>query len=103
MRKNLGRLCLILLSLALACEAFGCGSKINQDNFEKIQTSMTREQVEKILGPPTESSGVNLGAFSGGASTWKDGDSVITIQFLNGEVMAKQFTKSTQPQAQEKR
>jgi hypothetical protein len=62
-----------------------CGSsKLTQDNFDKIQTGMTRAQVVIILGEPTESSSVDMAVFSGTVSKWKRGDVTITIQFLNG-------------------
>lgn len=71
-----------------------CGSKVNRDNFEKIRTDMTYEEVEGILGSATESSGVDIGGLSGGSSTWTSKEGTITIQFLNGKVKAKQFSKT---------
>jgi outer membrane protein assembly factor BamE (lipoprotein component of BamABCDE complex) len=71
-----------------------CGStKLTQDNFDKIQIGMTRAQVVIILGEPTESSSVDMAVFSGTVSKWKQGDVTITIQFVNGRVVAKQFSK----------
>ena len=40
-----------------------------------------------------ESSSVDVAVFSGTASTWKKDGIVITIQFANGKVVAKQFSK----------
>jgi outer membrane protein assembly factor BamE (lipoprotein component of BamABCDE complex) len=80
---------LLVCTLCLA----GCGSRINQDNFEKIQTGMTLAQVKVILGNPTESSSVDVAVFSGTVSKWKAGDVTITIQFVNGKVVAKQLSK----------
>ena len=73
-----------------------CGSRINSGNFEKIQTGMTMAQVTVILGEPTESSSVDVAVFSGTVSKWKTGDVTITIQFVNGKVVAKQLSKSDQ-------
>jgi outer membrane protein assembly factor BamE (lipoprotein component of BamABCDE complex) len=71
-----------------------CGStKLTQDNFDKIQIGMTRAQVVIILGNPTESSSVDMAVFSGTVSKWKQGDVTISIQFVNGKVVAKQFFK----------
>jgi hypothetical protein len=69
-----------------------CGSyRLNKENFDKIQTGMTQAQVQAILGTPTESSSVDIGGFSGTNSTWRwDGNS-ISVQFLNGQVVAKQL------------
>jgi hypothetical protein len=73
-----------------------CSSRINPANFEKIQTGMTMAQVTAILGEPTESSSVDVAVFSGTVSKWKKGDVTITIQFVNGKVVAKQLSKSDQ-------
>jgi hypothetical protein len=83
-----------LVICALCLEA--CGSRINQADFEKIQTGMTMAQVTAILGEPTESSSVDVAVFSGTVSKWKAGDVTITIQFVNGKVVAKQLSKSDQ-------
>jgi SmpA / OmlA family len=78
----------VLLASALLA---GCGSKITQENFDKIQTGMSREDVKAILGNPTESSGVSIGTISGDSWVWKKDGTVITIQFVGGKVLAKQF------------
>jgi hypothetical protein len=78
-----------LLSLLLVA----CGSPVNQENFQKIETGMTQAEVEAILGRPDESSSASLGNFSGGSSTWKSGDAAITVQYMNDQVQFKQFTK----------
>jgi hypothetical protein len=83
---------LVLCAFCLAA----CGSRINQADFEKIQTGMTMAQVTAILGEPTESSSVDVAVFSGTVSKWKAGDVTITIQFVNGKVVAKQLSKSDQ-------
>ena len=46
-----------------------------------------------ILGEPTESSSVDVAVFSGTVSKWRAGDVTITIQFVNGKVVAKQLSK----------
>ena len=79
------------LALILLVLLAGCGSKITQENFDKIQAGMSREEVKGILGEPTESSGVSVGAISGDTWSWKKNGTVITIQFVSGKVLAKQF------------
>ena len=85
-----GVLCLVISLSLISCG----GAKLTQENFEKIQTGMTLAQVQAILGEPTESSSVDLAVFSGTVSKWKQGDVTITIQFVNGKVVAKQFSKA---------
>ncbi len=74
---------------------FSCESRINQANFEKIEPGMTRAAVLDLLGEPTESSSVNLAGLSGTASEWTEGDTTISIQFFNGKVKFKTFSKSS--------
>jgi outer membrane protein assembly factor BamE (lipoprotein component of BamABCDE complex) len=85
---------IVLFSFCLAaCDASRLTSRLTQENFDKIRTGMTQAEVTAILGEPTESSSVDVAVFSGAASTWKKAGITITIQFANGKVMAKQFSK----------
>lgn len=102
MRSN-SKILAVVAAAALLLIVAACGSKVSQANFEKIQTDMTQEEVQKILGPPTETSGMSIGSFSGGTSTWTSGDSTISIQFLNGKVVAKQFYKPGEKPSQKKK
>ena len=81
------------LPIIMALLLSACGSKISQDNFNKITDGMPEEDVIKILGEPTESSSMGLGGLSGSSATWKQDKTTITIQFLNGKVALKNFTK----------
>jgi hypothetical protein len=84
----------VILVMVICMSLVSCSSlKISQENFEKIQTGMSMSQVTAILGPPTESSSVDVAVFSGSVSKWKAGDVTITIQFVNGKVVAKQLSK----------
>lgn len=85
---------LILVLVGCVLGAVACGSRISQSNFEKIQTGMTMAQVTAILGEPTESSSVDVAVFSGTVSKWQAGGVTITVQFVNGKVVAKQLSKS---------
>jgi hypothetical protein len=87
-----GALVMIICMSLVSCS----GSKISQENFEKIKTGMPLAQVTAILGPPTESSSVDVAVFSGTVSKWKAGDVTITIQFVNSKVVAKQLSKATE-------
>lgn len=73
----------------------GCGSKVTQENFEKIRSGMTESEVTAILGRPTESNSIGFGPVGGTTSAWKDDGRTITIQFVNGKVMAKAFSGKT--------
>ena len=81
-------LCLLLAALS------ACASKISLANFEKIKTGMSLAEVTAILGEPTGSKGVDVGVFSGTSATWKSRQGTITVQFVNGNVVAKTFSRS---------
>lgn len=72
-----------------------CVTKINQENYEKIQEGMTIEEVKTILGEPTESKSAGIGGLvSGTSAVWKGENITIDIKFLNGKVQLKSFTEN---------
>ena len=87
------RMRLLLLSIAAAVLSAACGSKISAENFERIRTGMTQKEVAAILGEPTETSAVSIAGLSGGMATWRDGNTEISVQFLNDKVQAKQLSR----------
>ena len=92
--RRLSHLRAVVLIMVICMSLVSCsGPPISQENFEKIQTGMPLAQVTAILGPPTESSSVDVAVFSGTVSKWRAGDVTITIQFVNGKVVAKQLSK----------
>ena len=92
--RRLSHLRAVISIMVICMSLVSCsGSPISQENFEKIQTGMPLAQVTAILGPPTESSSVDVAVFSGTVSKWRAGDVTITMQFVNGKVVAKQFSK----------
>jgi DNA mismatch repair protein MutH len=84
--------CWVLILVASAL-VLACGTKISQENFDKIKTNMTLEEVKSILGEPTETSSVSVAGLSGTQSVWKHKDATITIQFVNNMVGMKNFSK----------
>jgi hypothetical protein len=72
-----------------------CVTKINQENYDKIQEGMTLEAVKAILGEPTESKSAGIGGLvSGTSAIWKGDSMTIDIKFLNGKVKFKSFTEN---------
>jgi uncharacterized protein YceK len=89
---NLPRLCTVL-TLILCVFLAGCGSVVNQSNYDKIQTGMSLSQVEAILGKGKEQSSAG-GSFGGVTMSsksvvWQDGNRVIAVVFMNNEVASK--------------
>lgn len=82
-----------LLAAALLLFLAACGTSYDQGAFDKIKVNMSLKEVIAILGEPTESKGITLGGVSGTSATWKDKHGTISIQFINGKVKMKSFTK----------
>lgn len=88
------------LALAASLLIAACGSKISAENFERIQDGMSQKEVVAILGEPTETSAINIAGVSGGMATWQEGNTVISVQFLNDKVKGKQLNReAARPQA----
>ncbi len=84
----------LLLAVLLSGLLGGCARKrVTRENYDRIETGMTREQVEEILGPPTDTDvgSANFGdvGISAGSVVWKEDGRSITITFLNDEVLTK--------------
>ncbi len=93
------RLAQSALALAAAALLAACGSKISAENFERIQSGMAQKDVIALLGEPTETSNVSIAGLSGGMATWRDGNTVISVQFVNDKVQGKQLNRESRPQA----
>ena len=89
LRFKTAAVAMVFLLCLLACS----GTKINQENFDKIKTGMTLAEVKAILGEPADSSSVDVAMISGATAMWKGEGITINIQFMNGKVIAKEFLK----------
>ena len=90
------RLCFKMAAVAMvfALGLMAClGAKITQENFDKIKTGMPLAEVKAILGEPADSSSIGVAAISGATAMWKGEGITISIQFMNGKVVAKEFLK----------
>lgn len=77
-----------IAALALAA----CGSRLNEENFGKVREGMSEQEVIAILGKPTETNSVQVLSVSGTSSTWRDGGTTVSIQFVNDKVRLKSYT-----------
>jgi hypothetical protein len=71
-----------ILLLAFCVLITAC-SKINQDNYSKIQVGMNKAEVESLLGAPTDCSG----AIGLSSCTWGDKETYISIQYAGDKVV----------------
>jgi hypothetical protein len=69
-----------------------CGGGVNADNYARLKTGMSVEQVHAILGKPDDTTGGGVAGLSGAAHVWRDGDRSITVTFVNEKVTL--FVKS---------
>ena len=72
-----------------------CGSRVNKDNYDKIENGMTQDEVYAILGKPTEVSSAGIGNLSASNEIWKGSTHTITITFGNGKVGFKTITSNS--------
>ena len=92
--------------LVATLAAIACAGKLTKANYDKVVNGMSPAQVETILGPGTEqaSSGITIPGTATGTATgigapgttvstkvlvWRSGGKVITVTFLNDQVVAK--------------
>jgi SmpA/OmlA family protein len=89
------------VAILLVCLA-ACGSRLNQENFEKIREGMSQKEVREILGEPVNASGASLLGLSSGEAVWKDDRTTITVHFLNDKVVSKQMSRTEKKEASQK-
>lgn len=70
-----------LLITALVLLLSGC-NKVTKDNYDKIKSGMTYDEVVQILGKP-EGCSETLGISN---CEWKDNDAMISITFISNQV-----------------
>lgn len=84
----------LLLALSLCFIVSGCGGNpITRDNYSQIETGMTLDEVEAILGTGTEqaSSDASFGGISIDMKNmvWQNEEKIISITFSHDKVKAK--------------
>lgn len=81
-----GLMGVVLLSSLLAC------SKINEKNYQQLEVGMSREQVVKILGEPTQTQTAGLLVIDGESALWQEGRIKISATFVNGNLLTRSMT-----------
>ncbi len=76
----------LMAILLIAC------SKATQDNFDKVEADMSREEVHSILGPPDEVNSTSFGKVSFTSETWKGRKHTISIQYANDKVKMRNIS-----------
>ena len=89
---------IVILLLCLAA----CGSRLSQENFDKIHEGMSQKEVREILGEPVNASGASLLGLSSGEAVWKDDKTTITAHFLNDKLVSKKMSRTEKKGAAQK-
>lgn len=81
--------------IALLCVCLAaCGSHVSQQNYEKIRNDMSVEEVNGILGKPTEVSSFGIGGLSATTSKWVGDTHSIVVTFASDKVKMKTYTRN---------
>ncbi len=80
-------------AILLMCLA-ACGSRLSQENFDKVREGMSQKEVREILGEPADASGASLLGLSSGEAVWKDDKTTISVHFLNDKVVSKEMSRT---------
>jgi SmpA / OmlA family len=96
---------LSLILLYTGCDQNGSGSRLTPANFDQVTIGMSKEQVDKILGPPTKEETKQALLFGGGETRWQpvatcryeDGQKFIEIIFKDEKVDKKDTNLGREP------
>ena len=82
---------LLFLAALTVASITACGSKISQENFNKISNGTSQAEVVALLGEPQSSQGGGVLGLSAGTAVWKDDKNKISVVFVNEKVTSKLF------------
>ncbi len=83
-------LAVLVLTFAIAA----CGARVSQQNYEKIENDMSTQDVNRILGKPTEVSSFGIGGLSATTAKWVGKTHTITVTFANEKVKMKSLSEN---------
>ncbi len=83
---------LLVVASAAALLLLSACSKATADNYAKISSGMTRDEVHSILGKPDDSSGGGIGDLTMTTETWKGSQQTIHINFVGDKVALKSLS-----------
>lgn len=76
---------MVAVVLVAACGA----SRVNAENYQKIENGMTRDEVHDLLGKPDEVSGAGIGKLQMASEVWRGHKESIHVSFVNDKVQLK--------------
>ena len=69
-----------------------CSQRVSEENYNKISSGMSFQEVVQILGKPTSTGKFALGELSATTATWESDKGKVVIQFINNVVKLKNFS-----------
>jgi hypothetical protein len=104
----------VLAGLCLVPAAIGCSgasttktenkteAKVTKENYEKIKTGMTREDVEKILGKGETKTGMKIGEATGDGVEYKGEKHDVHVIYKDDKVVVSHLNDKAAPKAESK-
>lgn len=87
LKKTPWLLLIVTLFFTAACDRNALsGSKLTRANYDKIAEGMSKNQVETILGQPTNFDTKDMLIFKKTTYRYEDGEKFVMITFKNDEV-----------------
>lgn len=83
---------LLVAASAVALLLLSACSKVTADNYAKISSGMTRDEVHSILGSPDDASGGGIGDLTMTTETWKGSKQTIHVNFVGDKVALKSLS-----------
>jgi SmpA / OmlA family len=68
---------------------FGCGSKLTNENLNKVKNGMTESEVQAILGSPSDVENSEILGLKNVSYKYKSGETRVNINFINNSVISK--------------
>jgi hypothetical protein len=78
---------IVLIACFCTLVAVGCGSKLTQENVDKVKVGMSEADVVALLGKPTGSTTTKMPGGSASRENWKEDNKSVRIDFLDGKVV----------------
>ena len=79
---------LLTVVLGVALLSSGC-SKATAENYAKVQTGMSRDEVHALLGNPDETSGSSFAGLSMSTETWNGAKEKISVTYTADKLALK--------------
>lgn len=80
-----------LTAILIALSLSACSDPVNRENYARVEPDMPEPKVMALLGEPDRSRSATIGGVSGTQHSWNGDGFVISVQFLNGQVVSKQL------------